>query len=411
MAHEGRDPGAYDPLVAYRYQFDRKTRTWHRWLISGGEGVGFGLDPKIDDLDDDGDLDLVVSGRSGLYYLENLGATDEPRPNSDLPQYDDHAQLLTVQDAAGNLRPVSSRFDWGLRRSHILAAVEHALGPAPGSANRVPLDVRITQEIPADDFTHQKIAFQADADHRVSADLMLPKSNISQAPAILVLRQDRTEGDPNSGFTDRSRSLDHAEQLVRRGYVTVVLDAIAPGADPVSPAGNSMLHPLPAMDTIWTSIRAIDLLESIPVVNAERIGCVGIGAGADAALCTAVLDQRIVATVLQGEIASFKQKAAPQSTQEAEPAGSGSFPLVFAEMLAAIAPRAVYLQPGASGGDTQADHVKAAATRAAAVFELTQSARMLQVDKQDSAAPGQSDETIERSVQWLDTHLRRSRGF
>ena len=73
LAHDGRDPGAFDPLVIYRYQFDTKGQQWTRDTIASGSQVGFGLDPKVADLDADGDLDLVVCGRSGLYWLENSG--------------------------------------------------------------------------------------------------------------------------------------------------------------------------------------------------------------------------------------------------------------------------------------------------------------------------------------------------
>ncbi len=72
MAHDGKDPGAFDPLVVYRYQYDRNAGQWRRHTIATGGRVGLGLDPKVIDLDGDGDLDLVAAGRSGLYWLENL---------------------------------------------------------------------------------------------------------------------------------------------------------------------------------------------------------------------------------------------------------------------------------------------------------------------------------------------------
>lgn len=71
LAHDGRDDGAFEPLVGYRYVFDAADRRWRRERLTDDPRVGFGLDPMVADLDGDGDLDLVCPGRSGLYWLEN----------------------------------------------------------------------------------------------------------------------------------------------------------------------------------------------------------------------------------------------------------------------------------------------------------------------------------------------------
>lgn len=75
-AHSGNDPGAEDPVVVQYYDYDPHTLTFKKHLISQGtpgEGPGIGLQIRVDDLDDDGWRDLVVSGKSGTYVLWNEG--------------------------------------------------------------------------------------------------------------------------------------------------------------------------------------------------------------------------------------------------------------------------------------------------------------------------------------------------
>lgn len=72
-AHELFDPGAEDPQVIYRYEYDRAAGKFQRYTIQEPGGpAGGGLDPRAVDIDADGDLDLVFPGRSGLYLFENL---------------------------------------------------------------------------------------------------------------------------------------------------------------------------------------------------------------------------------------------------------------------------------------------------------------------------------------------------
>ena len=93
-AHEIEAGDVEAPVVAW-YAFDRDKGDWTRHVIAQGEPakdapkdggkrdalkdfargtVGTGLEMTAIDMDGDGDLDILCPGKSGLYWVENLGS-------------------------------------------------------------------------------------------------------------------------------------------------------------------------------------------------------------------------------------------------------------------------------------------------------------------------------------------------
>lgn len=70
--HSGNDPGSYDPLVVYYYKIDRRTGTFTRYAISVNGTAGAGTQFLVEDLDEDGDLDIATAGKTGVHFFENL---------------------------------------------------------------------------------------------------------------------------------------------------------------------------------------------------------------------------------------------------------------------------------------------------------------------------------------------------
>ena len=73
-AHNGSDPGAEEPIGVYWYELEQwQGAKWTRHVISYNEGIGSALDIPVVDMDGDGDLDIVVTGKwGGPMLFENL---------------------------------------------------------------------------------------------------------------------------------------------------------------------------------------------------------------------------------------------------------------------------------------------------------------------------------------------------
>ena len=76
FAHSGRDSGAHDDITVQFYDWNPRTETWAKRMISkapAGEGPGIGLQIRVHDLDGNGWKDLVLPGKSGTHIIWNDG--------------------------------------------------------------------------------------------------------------------------------------------------------------------------------------------------------------------------------------------------------------------------------------------------------------------------------------------------
>lgn len=79
MAHNGGDPGATEPLGVYWYELQRgPAPEWTKHPISLNESIGSALNIIAEDLDGDGDIDIIVTGKwGGPVWFENMAGREK----------------------------------------------------------------------------------------------------------------------------------------------------------------------------------------------------------------------------------------------------------------------------------------------------------------------------------------------
>ncbi len=420
MGHDGKDRGEYDLMLIAAYSFDDETRAWHRSVISADWKPCLGLDPKLVDIDKDGDLDLLAPDRSGLFLFENLlgqAGTIEAAPNllHTAPDYPDHTQLMSYHDASGQEHTVTGQADWAVRRAHILASMEKVMGPLPDSSKRVPVDLRLIEESETEHYTRQRITFAVEPGDRVPAYLLIPHNLEQPAEAMLCLHQTTKIGKDEPAGLGGKPSLHYAHELANRGYACLVPDYPSFG-DYDYDFSASAGYTSGSMKAIWNNLRGVDLLESLPFVDRDAIGVIGHSLGGHNALFTAVFDLRIKAVITScgftafhdyynGNLKGWTSDRYMPRIRDQYRSNPDEVPFDFPEILAAIAPRAVFINAPTGDSNFEVGGVRRSVESARQVFQLLETSDELTVVHPESKHDFPED-IRESAYKWLSGRMK-----
>lgn len=361
----------------------------------------------------------------------------QPAPLAPAPLNRD--RLLVTVDAQGAERRIATPAEWEARRRQIVAHVELVTGPLPGAAFRVPLDLKVLEEVDCGSFVRRKIAYNVDPHDRVESFLLVPKQLRGRTPAILALHGTNRYGkELVVGLIDKLPTSDEAgtrrqyygKELAERGYIVLAPDCWYYGlyrdqhytTDPnLKYDPHQRGYATAKMKSVWNHVRAIDVLETIPEVDAARIGSIGHSLGGYNTLFLGLFDPRVKVMVSSAGYNAFPDYAASKY-------GGGDLknwgidkeqrrirtvygndvrqvPFDFPELIAALAPRPLFTS--APLHDDYFDHPGVLKCLAAArpVYELFGAADRLELQSPD-ARHDFPDAQRTAAYDFLDRHLR-----
>ncbi|HQL94821.1 MAG TPA: alpha/beta fold hydrolase, partial [Candidatus Hydrogenedentes bacterium] len=352
----GLGPGHASVLLSFpRAMVARTVRaeSWRPWMTN------LELPPEVE-------LNLDPAEPETLLRTDWLDKLKERMPGegvAHLPCFTDDAavrilsvpDLLQCRDDKGSERPVSSREEWEGRRTRIMEGMQRVMGPLPGPEHVVPPDVRVLEETDFPAYTQRRITFAVEDWDRLPACLLIPKNIEGKAPAVLCLHPTSPLGKDVVTGRGEGTNRNYAQELAERGFVTLAPDY--PGFGDYVPARRELYdrgYKSATMKGIWNHMRCVDLLQSLPEVDPDRIGCVGHSLGGHNTLFLAAFDPRIRAAVTSCGFTSFAKYYGGDLTGWTHdgymPAIASEFgkdparmPFDFPGVLAAIAPRPLFI--------------------------------------------------------------------
>jgi cephalosporin-C deacetylase-like acetyl esterase len=204
------------------------------------------------------------------------------------------------ETSAAKSLPVLTGATWERHRDELRHSLRECCGLEP-LPDRVPLDVRMSEPLDHPWCTIHRVSYQLWPGVFAHGLLFMPKElREKPAPAVLCPHGHWQHG--NADPTVQSRCLN----LARLGYVTFSSTQHHYEDLAVGVSHQTLM--------VWNNMRALDLLESLPEVDRQRIGVAGESGGGLQTEMLLALDSRVKVAAIVGLTCDFRQIMFPDST-------------------------------------------------------------------------------------------------
>lgn len=200
-----------------------------------------------------------------------------------------------------------------------------------GFPERTPLNPQVLGTIEADGYRIEKVIFESQPQHHVTANLYLPQKTQPPFPAVLV----------SSGHSRTAKTADYNQRfgimLALHGMAALCYDPIGQGERSqiltsdgkpefsgttqehfLIGVGSILVGTNTARYRIWDAMRAIDYLASRPDIDGQRIGMTGCSGGGTLTSYVMALDDRIACAAPSCYLTTFRRLIETIGPQDAE---------------------------------------------------------------------------------------------
>jgi dienelactone hydrolase len=252
----------------------------------------------------------------------------------------------------------------------------------------------------------RKISFRSDGSGRVPAFLFLPKDITaetgaaaktgaapalsavdSRIPAVLCLHQTTEHGKAEPAGIQGDPTLKYALELAERGFITMAPDYPSFG-DYTCRFDSQRDCSSGTMKAVFDNIRAVDVLQAMPEVDPDRIGCIGHSLGGHNAIFTALFEERLKVVVSSCGFTSMQKDDLPSWTgpvympriAQVFANDPRKLPFDFHELVGGLAPRPFLAVAATEDSDFDVTGVQEVMQSARTVYELYDATQSLQAE-------------------------------
>jgi hypothetical protein len=202
--------------------------------------------------------------------------------------------LRPLLEADGN--KAVTRDEWPALRNELDRAWRARLGPMPARPKE--LGTPTEQNEKGDGYTRQLVSFLSADGDRILAYLLIPDGlkEGEKRPAVVVFHQTTADTLKEPAGLGKNPTLALGVHLVKRGYVVLcpqcyIMKDGGPRAQ-AEAVGKSWPGLTGLGKMTFDASRCVDFLESLPFVDAGRIGCIGHSLGAKEVLFALAFEPR-----------------------------------------------------------------------------------------------------------------------